>query len=103
MKSDPAYFDAYYNLGLAALDAGEVKLSLWAYEIALALKPESADARYNLALALKAGSYFQDVRMPSALPVAISVVVLLLAAVAASAWPAARAARINVIEALRSE
>jgi ABC-type antimicrobial peptide transport system permease subunit len=32
-----------------------------------------------------------------------SVLVLLAAAVAASAWPAARAARINVIEALRSE
>jgi tetratricopeptide (TPR) repeat protein len=60
VKSDPAYFDAYYNLGLAALDAGEAKLSLWAYEIALALKPESADARYNFALALKAGGYFQD-------------------------------------------
>ncbi len=54
-------------------------------------------------LARLAGSYFQDVRMPSALPVVGSVLVLLAAAVAASAWPAARAARINVIEALRSE
>jgi putative ABC transport system permease protein len=54
-------------------------------------------------LARLAGSYFQDVRMPSALPMVGSVVVLIAAAVAASAWPAARAARINVIEALRSE
>jgi len=54
-------------------------------------------------LARLASSYFQDIRMPSALPVAGSIVLLLIAAVVASAWPAARAARINVIEALRSE
>jgi putative ABC transport system permease protein len=62
-----------------------------------------AGALCGYALARLAGSYFQDVRMPSALPVVGSVLVLLAAAVAASAWPAARAARINVIEALRSE
>jgi putative ABC transport system permease protein len=62
-----------------------------------------AGAVCGYALARLAGSYFQDVRMPSALPVLGSVVVLLIAAVAASLWPAARAARINVIEALRSE
>ena len=62
-----------------------------------------AGAVFGYALARLAGSYFPDVRMPSVLPVVVSVVVLLIAAVAASAWPAARAARINVIEALRSE
>ena len=62
-----------------------------------------AGAVFGYALARLAGSYFPDVRMPSALPVVGSVLVLLAAAVAASAWPAARAARINVIEALRSE
>jgi putative ABC transport system permease protein len=62
-----------------------------------------AGALCGYVLARLAGSYFQDVRMPSALPVVGSVLVLLAAAVAASAWPAARAARINVIEALRSE
>jgi ABC-type antimicrobial peptide transport system permease subunit len=50
-----------------------------------------------------AGSYFLDVKMPGALPVFLSAFVLLTAAVVASALPAARAARIDVIQALRSE
>jgi putative ABC transport system permease protein len=54
-------------------------------------------------LARFAGSYFLDVRMPSALPVIASALLLLGAAVVASALPAARAARINVMEALRSD
>ncbi len=62
-----------------------------------------AGAACGYVLARLAGSYFEDVRMPSALPVFGSVVVLLAAAIIASVWPAARAARINVIEALRSE
>jgi hypothetical protein len=69
----------------------------------MALAGVVAGALCGYVLARLAGSYFQDVRMPSVLPVVGSVVVLLAAAVAASAWPAARAARINVIEALRSE
>jgi putative ABC transport system permease protein len=55
------------------------------------------------ALARLASSYFQDVKMPSIVPVIGSIAILVCAAVIASAWPAARAARINVIEALRSE
>jgi putative ABC transport system permease protein len=54
-------------------------------------------------LARFAGSYFLDVRMPSALPVIASALLLLAAAVVASALPAVRAARINVMEALRSD
>jgi putative ABC transport system permease protein len=69
----------------------------------MALAGVVAGALCGYALARLASSYFQDVRMPSALPVVGSVLVLLAAAVAASAWPAARAARINVVEALRSE
>jgi putative ABC transport system permease protein len=55
------------------------------------------------ALARLAGTYFLDMQMPSAAPVVASALVLLAAAVVASALPAARAARINVIEALRSD
>jgi predicted permease len=62
-----------------------------------------AGAVSGYALARLAGSYFQDMRMPSAAPVVASALVLLAAAVVASALPAARAARINVIEALRSD
>ena len=62
-----------------------------------------AGAVSGYALARLAGSYFLDMRMPSAAPVVASALVLLAAAVVASALPAARAARINVIEALRSE
>src|SRR6202521_5075889 len=62
-----------------------------------------AGAVSGYALARLAGSYFLDMRMPSAAPVVASALVLLAAAVVASALPAARAARINVIEALRSD
>jgi ABC-type antimicrobial peptide transport system permease subunit len=50
-----------------------------------------------------ASSYFLDVKMPGPLPVVLSAFVLLIAAVVASWLPAARAARIDVIQALRSE
>ena len=54
-------------------------------------------------LARLAGHYFPDLRLPSALPVAGSILVLLAAAVIASALPAARAARVDVMQALRSD
>jgi putative ABC transport system permease protein len=69
----------------------------------MALAGVIAGAAGGYALARLAGSYIQDARMPGALPVAASAVILVVAAIAASAWPAARAARIDVIEALRSE
>ena len=62
-----------------------------------------AGAAGGYLLARFAGSYFLDVRMPSATPVIASALILLTAAVVASALPAARAARINVMEALRSD
>jgi predicted permease len=54
-------------------------------------------------LARLAGSYFLDMRMPSTMPVIGSALVLMAAAVTASALPAARAARVDVMQALRSE
>jgi putative ABC transport system permease protein len=62
-----------------------------------------AGAAFGFALARLAGRYFLDVRMPGALPVFISAFVLMAVAVIASVLPAARAARVDVMEALRSE
>src|SRR5713226_8907924 len=62
-----------------------------------------AGAVLGYALARLAGGYIPDIRMPSVLPVTISALVLLAAAVVASWMPAARAARVDVIQALRSE
>jgi ABC-type antimicrobial peptide transport system permease subunit len=50
-----------------------------------------------------AGAYFGDLKMPGVLPVIVSAFLLLAAAVVASILPAARAARVDVIQALRSE
>jgi putative ABC transport system permease protein len=57
----------------------------------------------GFALARLAGSYFQNVQMPGALPVIGAAIVLLVAAVVASVLPAARAARVDVMQALRAE
>jgi putative ABC transport system permease protein len=57
----------------------------------------------GLAMARLAGSYFEDVRMPGVLPIIGSALVLLAAAVIASILPAARAARVDVTQALRSD
>src|SRR2546422_9450373 len=62
-----------------------------------------AGAAFGFVVARLARSYFLDVRVPGALPVVLSAFVLLAAAVVASMLPAARAARVDVIQALRSE
>src|SRR5882757_9937283 len=62
-----------------------------------------AGAAFGFVVARLAGSYFPDLKMPGALPVILSAFVLLTAAVVASMLPAARAARIDVIEAVRAE
>src|SRR5690242_9946001 len=54
-------------------------------------------------LARIAGRYIPDLKMPSVLPVIASALVLLVAAIIASAMPAARAARVDVMQALHSD
>jgi putative ABC transport system permease protein len=62
-----------------------------------------AGAAAGYALAHLAASYFEDVRMPGALSVVGSALILLAAAMIASMLPAARAARVDVMQALRSD
>jgi putative ABC transport system permease protein len=62
-----------------------------------------AGAIFGFVLARVAHSYFADVTMPGVLPVSVSAFVLLAVAVAASMLPAARAARVDVIQALHTE
>ena len=50
-----------------------------------------------------AGSYLLNVQLPGAAPVMVSAAVLLVAAVIGSLLPAARAARVDVVQALRAE
>jgi ABC-type antimicrobial peptide transport system permease subunit len=62
-----------------------------------------AGAAFGLVATRLAGSYFGDLKMPGAAPVIVSALVLLGAAVVASMLPASRAARVDVMQALRSE
>ena len=62
-----------------------------------------AGVAFGFVLARLAGRYFLDVKMPGALPVFVSAFVLMAVAVIASVLPAARAARVDVMQALRSE
>ena len=62
-----------------------------------------AGAAFGFVLARLAGRYFLDVKMPGALPVLVSAFVLMAVAIIASVLPAARAARVDVMQALRSE
>jgi tetratricopeptide (TPR) repeat protein len=57
---DPSFYNAHYNLALAAAEAGSQRTALAAYEQALVLQPDSIDARYNFALLLKQSGYPLD-------------------------------------------
>jgi len=57
----------------------------------------------GIALARLVGSYLTDVHMPGVLPLLGASAVLVVAAVLASLLPAARASRVDVVQALRSE
>jgi tetratricopeptide (TPR) repeat protein len=60
LRLDPAFYEASFNLGLAAFELKDSPTSLAAYETALAIDPRSVDARYNFALALQRGNYLID-------------------------------------------
>jgi putative ABC transport system permease protein len=62
-----------------------------------------AGATFGFVAARVAVSYFAEMKMPGAVPVFISAFLLMTVAVVASLLPAARAARVNVMEALRAE
>jgi ABC-type antimicrobial peptide transport system permease subunit len=62
-----------------------------------------AGALFGIVLAQVARSYFADVTMPGVFAMAASALVLLTVAIVASMLPAARAARVDVIQALRTE
>ena len=62
-----------------------------------------AGAAFGFVLARLAERYFLDVKMPGVLPVSVSALVLIAVAVVASLLPAARAARVDVMQALRWE
>jgi predicted permease len=70
---------------------------------AMAAVGVAAGAAGGWALARIIASYVQDIRLPDALPVAAAAAILVAAAVIASLLPAARAARVDVMLALRSE
>jgi predicted permease len=57
----------------------------------------------GIVLARLVGSFITDVRIPGAVPIAGAAAILIVAAIAASLMPAARAARVDVLDALRSE
>jgi putative ABC transport system permease protein len=57
----------------------------------------------GVALARVVDSYIQEVTLPGALPIAGAAVVLVAAAILASLVPAARASRVDVVQALRPE
>jgi putative ABC transport system permease protein len=57
----------------------------------------------GFALTRLAGGYLQDVQMPGVLPLAGAALLLLAAAMLAALIPAARAARVDVVQALRAD
>lgn len=57
---DASWFEAQYNAGVIAHRLNNYLTALPRYEYALAIQPDSADARYNFALALKSAGFAPD-------------------------------------------
>ncbi|MGC8991442.1 MAG: tetratricopeptide repeat protein, partial [Verrucomicrobiia bacterium] len=60
VAADPSYFEAHYNLGVAAYDARNWQIALQACENALAIRPNDFGARLNFALTLEKAGYPVD-------------------------------------------
>jgi tetratricopeptide (TPR) repeat protein len=60
LNADPSYFEVCFNLGLAAFQNKDLPLALSANEQAVALRPNSVDARYNFAFTLREARYYVD-------------------------------------------
>jgi len=58
--TDAGYFEAHYSLGLALFETRSFKAAAAAWETAIAIRPDSADARYNFAFTLKAAGHPQE-------------------------------------------
>jgi ABC-type antimicrobial peptide transport system permease subunit len=63
----------------------------------------AAGAVGGLLLARLVGSYITDIRIPGVIPIAAAAGVLAAAGILASLLPAARASRVDVIQALRAD
>ncbi len=57
LEKDPSYFEAYYNIGEIALQAGDWRAAINACEYALALNPKDLNTRLNLGRALDNANY----------------------------------------------
>jgi tetratricopeptide (TPR) repeat protein len=60
VQLDPASYNGWFHLGVTYSEIGNAQAALTAYEHAVAIKPDSADARYRFALLLKQTNYVLD-------------------------------------------
>ena len=81
----------------------QLLLRVMAEGAAMALVGLAAGLACGYALAQLAGSLLADLKMPGALSVSAAAFVLFISAVTASLIPATRAARVDVMQALRME
>jgi tetratricopeptide (TPR) repeat protein len=60
VQLDPAFYDAYCNLGLALAASGNLQSALSTYELALAIKPDAMEARFYFGQTLRQANYLVD-------------------------------------------